>query len=128
VKARDVNAVLTLAALYDPRMKRVDAVEQADMAAAWAELLVGVDIDAALAAVKAHYSVSRDAIMPADILDRVGWEPPSTYENITARVAAAQKKAELEKRGITEDELEKHKHDPAWIREHFSDAMGSLQQ
>jgi hypothetical protein len=128
VNALEANVVLTKAALLDPRMKRVDQVEQADMATAWAEVLVDVDVQEALAAVVAHYRTAREPIMPADILDRVGWEAPSPYENITAHVAAAQKLRALERAGVTEADFEKHKHDPAWIRKHFPDAMGHLEQ
>lgn len=88
--AVEANVVLTKAALLDPRMKRVDPVEQADMATAWAEVLADVPLEQALTAVTEHYRMSRDAIMPADILERVGVvdEPASPYRNITAELAA----------------------------------------
>jgi hypothetical protein len=123
VNAIEANVVLTRAALLDPRMKRVDVAEQADMASAWAEVLVDVELAAALEAVTAHYRTSRDPIMPADVLARAGWEEPSPYENITAQVAAEQKRRALESAGVTEAEFEQHQHDPAWIRGHFPDAI-----
>lgn len=128
MNALEANVVLTKAALLDPRMKRIDQVEQADMATAWAEALADVDVQEALAAVVAHYRTAREPIMPADILDRVGWEAPSPYENITARVAADQKRRALEQAGVTEDEFDANKTNPAWIRAHFPDAMGHLEQ
>jgi hypothetical protein len=128
VNGRQANILLTRAALLDPRMKRVDEQEQADMAIAWAEVLVDVELDAALEAVAAHYRTSRDPIMPADILTRVGWVEPSPYENITARVAAEQKRRALEGAGVTEAEFEKHQHDAAWIHAHFPEALPAPDQ
>jgi pyoverdine/dityrosine biosynthesis protein Dit1 len=118
-------------------MKRFASYLEVDKIAveSWHALLEPVVPDAgvlreAIMAVFREESDSRDlsARIVAAARDLTGWEPPSPYENITARVVAAQKKAELEKRGITEDEFEKHKHDPAWIRQHFPDAMGHLEQ
>jgi hypothetical protein len=128
VNAIEANVVLTRAALLDPRMKRVDEVEQADMATAWAEVLVDVPLKAALEAVAAHYRTSREPIMPADILSRAGWEEPSPYENITAQVATALKLRALERAGVTEAEFDAHKNDAAWISARFPDAMGHLEQ
>lgn len=128
MNAIEANIVLTRAALLDPRMKRVDLDEQADMAGAWAEVLVDVELAAALEAVTSHYRTSREPIMPADILTRAGWEEPSSYENITARVAAEQKRRALEAAGVTEAEFEQHQHDPAWIRAHFPDVLPAPDQ
>jgi hypothetical protein len=123
VNAVEVNIMLTKAALVDPRMKRVDEDEAFERAVLWAELLDDVSLEDGLAAVREHYRSSNDAIMPADILTRAGWVEPSPYENITARVAAEQKRRALEAAGVTEAEFEKHQHDAAWIRKHFPDAL-----
>lgn len=67
---REANVLLTRAALLDPRMKRVDSREQADMAEAWASALSrrGVTLEAAVDAVEEHYLTSRDAITIADVV------------------------------------------------------------
>jgi hypothetical protein len=128
VNGVEVNILLTKAALRDPRMKRVDAVEQADMAEEWATDLADVTLVDAIGAMRAHYRTSRDPIMLADILSRVGWVEPSPYENITARVAAEQKRRALEAAGVTEAEFDAHQHDAAWIRAHFPDALPAPDQ
>jgi hypothetical protein len=128
VNAVEVNIMLTKAALVDPRMKRVDEDEAFDRAVLWAELLDDVSLEDGLVAVREHYRSSNDAIMPADILARAGWVEPSPYENITARVAAEQKRRALEAAGVTEAEFDAHQHDAAWIRAHFPNAIGPLEQ
>lgn len=59
--------VLAAASLRDPRMPRPTDPAAAATAAALAEDLAGIDPDAALAAVSAHYRESPDRIMPAHI-------------------------------------------------------------
>jgi hypothetical protein len=68
VNARDVNIMLTKAALLDARMKRNDPVEQADMATEWAFILHDVTLPAALDAVRAHYRRETRTITPADVV------------------------------------------------------------
>ena len=80
--------LLTRAALLDPRMKRVDPVEHADMATAWAEVLHDVDLEPALTAVAVHYRSSREPIMPADVLALVGVPAaPSPYRSVDAELS-----------------------------------------
>lgn len=67
MNAFEANVLLTKAALLDPRMKRVDPVEQADMATAWAEVLDDIPLLAALAAVREHYRREPRTITPADV-------------------------------------------------------------
>lgn len=64
---REVNILLTKAALLDPRMKRTDQREQADMAIAWAEVLADVTLADGINAVNAHYATDTRAVTPADI-------------------------------------------------------------
>lgn len=120
---REVNIVLTAAALRDPRMKRTDALEQADMAAAWAEDLADVALDDALAAVKAHYATSREPVMIADILALVGQtpveDPWAHVHDVTPDIEAESRARALAAAGVTEDEWEAHKADPAWVAARF---------
>jgi hypothetical protein len=65
----EMNAVLTFAALLDPRMKRSDPAEAADRAEAWALAVPGeVTVEAARAAVAEHYQQSRESLMVADLI------------------------------------------------------------
>lgn len=72
MNAREANSFLTEAALIDPRMKRVNVVEEADMASMWAEVLLDVDLDEARAAMRARYGAPTIPIMPARVLEHVG--------------------------------------------------------
>lgn len=117
MNAREANVLLTRAALLDPRMKRVDVAEQADMASAWAEVLEDVGLDAGLEAVTAHYRVSSAALMPADVLELVGvsadpWAGVRDLdrENYLEQLAAA---------NVTEAEVEAHRGDRAWVEAKF---------
>lgn len=87
---REANVLLTKAALLDPRMKRVDLAEQADMATAWASALTrgGVDLPAALTAVEEHYLTSREAITVADIVAAAGVPSLPGVVDITAELEA----------------------------------------
>lgn len=86
----EANAVLTRAALIDPRMKRVNPQEQADMATAWASTLTrgGIELSAALVAVEEHYLVSRDAVTVADIVERAAQQQLPGIRDITADLEA----------------------------------------
>ena len=94
---------LTTAGVIDPRMKRVDPVEQADMATAWARVLADVSLEDALAALEQHYRQSRDAIMPADVLAllRIDVSSVSVIPDRTAEVLAESRRAQLEAAGTT---------------------------
>lgn len=63
----EANVLLTAAALLDPRMKRVDPHEQADMATAWAGVLADVSLADALRVLPEHYRVSTDRLMPGNV-------------------------------------------------------------
>ena len=119
--AREVNVLLTEAALRDPRMKRTDPVEQADMATVWAEDLADVSLEDARAAVKAHYATSREPVMIADILARCGVveDPWAHLPDDSEAIYAASKKAALEKAGVSDEEWEANRGSAAWVREHF---------
>jgi len=69
---------LTRAAMLDPRMKRVDPVDQADMAEAWSTVLDDVALDAALIVLREHYRSSSDPITPAAIVAGIGAEPTTS--------------------------------------------------
>lgn len=79
MKTTEMNAVLTYAALLDPRMKRIDPEEAADRAEAWAAALdaagVEADADTARAAVERHYVTSREPLMVADLIDLIEPNP-----------------------------------------------------
>ena len=112
---------LTTAGVIDPRMKRVDPVEQADMATAWARVLADVSLEDALAALEQHYRQSRDAIMPADVLAllRIDVSSVSVIPDRTAEVLAESRRAQLEAAGLTEADVAEHSHDPAWLAARF---------
>lgn len=112
---------LTKAALLDPRMKRVNPIEQADMASMWAEVLADVDLDAALGALRTHYRAESAAIMPANVLEAVGVEdePASRYRDIMPELEAQWKAEALAEAGVTAAEFEAHEHDVAWLRAKF---------
>jgi hypothetical protein len=63
VNVGEARAVLDLARMLDNKIGEVDDAK----AALWAELLPDVEIRAAVAAIKAHYAVSADTVMPAHI-------------------------------------------------------------
>lgn len=122
--AREVNIVLTRAALLDPRMKRVDPEEQADMALAWADALADVPLDVALAAVSAHYRASREPLMLADLVAAAGVDAtPDEWEHLDRvdddQVLALSRTRELAAAGVTEAEYAAHADDVAWLREKF---------
>jgi len=116
VNAREVNILLTKAALRDPRMKRVNAAEQKDMAVEWATDLAGVSLDDALEAVRAHYAVSREPIMIADILERCGVveDPWEHLPDVDAELAPIRRERALEAAGVTEEEFAANWRDPEW--------------
>lgn len=86
MNAREVNVLLTNAALLDGRFRR-DAQERADMATAWARVLADVPLEAGLDALAAHYREESRAVMPADIVARAGesaaWTPASSSVALT---------------------------------------------
>lgn len=65
--AKIAAAVLAKASSVDPRMPTASPAT----VLAWAELLAGIHLDEALAAVADHYHASRDPIMPADVVSLV---------------------------------------------------------
>ena len=109
--------LLTRAALLDPRMKRVDVGEQADMASAWAEVLEDVSLEVGLEAVTAHYRASSVALMPADVLEHAG-----ISDNPWAGVRDLDRESyleQLEAAGVTEAEVEAHRGDRVWVEAKF---------
>ncbi|WP_382307328.1 hypothetical protein [Herbiconiux sp. UC225_62] len=117
--ADETIVFLTRAALLDPRMKRVDPAEYADMAIAWADLLDDVPLEVALAALRKHYRESSDTITPARIVDLANLAVPPALPDITAEVEAESKRAQLAAAGVTEAEYEAHRFDAAWIAARF---------
>jgi hypothetical protein len=120
VTDEEALALLAWAAHLDPRLKRTNEEEFASVAEAWAEVLTDVTVDEAKAAVVEHYRVSREPLMPADVLERVGWEPPSPHENITDQVAERLLQDAIDAAGVTRAQLEAAvaRRDVAWIRAH----------
>lgn len=64
---REVNVLLTNAALLDARLRR-EPEERAQMATAWAQLLGDVPLQVGMAALQQHYREEIRPIMPADIV------------------------------------------------------------
>jgi len=94
---------LTRAAMLDPRMKRIDPVDQADMAEAWSVVLDDVALDAALIILREHYREHSDSITPADVVAGVGAEAiTSPYPQIHD----GSKRAVLESFGTTPEEYD----------------------
>lgn len=121
MNAREANVLLTRAALLDPRMKRVDVGEQADMASAWADVLEDVALAVALEAVTVHYRVSSTALMPADVLEYAGVtaDPWAGVRDLDRENYLEQ----LEAAGVTEAEVEAHRGDRAWVEAKFGRAI-----
>lgn len=101
----EVNALLTHAAKFDPRMKRNDPVEQADIAEAWAGAIPDevTLIDARLA-VEAHYRAEVRPFMLADLTALAGVAEVSTWVDRTDEVLDAIARRELAELGTTPEE------------------------
>lgn len=116
---REVNVLLTNAALLDARLRR-EPEERAQMATAWAQILSDVSLEVGMAALQQHYREETRPIMPADIVavadavtpDRVrltdgpewlrrnGVDP----EQFQARIEAGERPARvLRELGVTSD-------------------------
>lgn len=114
-------ALLTKAALIDPRMKRADPHEWADMATAWADVLDDVTLADAADALRRLQRGRRgtDApILPGDILDEIGEvvAAPGIGEDLTEQLGM---RRALEDAGVTEAEYRAHAHDRAWVEATF---------
>lgn len=103
MNAREVNVLLTNAALLDGRLRR-DAQERADMATAWARILADVPLDAGLDALATHYREATTVVMPADIVTRAGeaqaWMPAPSP------VALTDGPSWLREHGVNPDEFQ----------------------
>lgn len=91
--------LLTMAARIDPRMKRVDPNEQADMATAWATVLDDVTLEDAIAAARAHYrSDGTRTLTPADIVAHAesALRSASDAGNVTELRLARESRGEIE--------------------------------
>ncbi|QJU54366.1 hypothetical protein SCB71_14565 [Herbiconiux sp. KACC 21604] len=119
MNAAEVNVFLTRAALLDPRMKRVDPMEQADMATAWADVLDDVALVAALTALKQHYRGSSDPITPARVVELAVREMEPVLPDITGEVVAEDMRRQLAAAGVSEADWRRYGHNPAWVAEHF---------
>jgi hypothetical protein len=118
--AAEVNVFLTRAALLDPRMKRVDPREQADMSIAWADVLDDVSLEVALAALKTHYRSSSDTITPARVIELAPGVTAAVLPDITAEIVAESKREQLAAAGVTEAEFLANQHDAAWVAARFA--------
>lgn len=121
MNAREVNVFLTRAALLDSRMKRVDPVEQADMAAAWADALPDVTLEDGIRALNRHVRSSAETIRPAHILAIVGVvnEPARTIPNLDMEIMREQLMPQLEAADVEWDEFWERKHDRDWVLSTF---------
>lgn len=95
MNAREVNALLTEISTVDGRLRKQSSEEQATLAVLWSEILdPDLTLDAARAAVRAHYAVETRAIMPADLNAAVPvWRGPSDAGDVTAQRLAAKARA-----------------------------------
>lgn len=98
---REVNALFTEAGRIDPRMRRNNPEERADMATSWARLLADVAPSDAVWALDQHYRQSTAAIMPADIIALVADMPDPEP------VGLEDGRGWLERRGIDADEFDR---------------------
>lgn len=123
--AVEANVLLTRAALIDPRMKRNDPVEQADMAEAWAEVLADVAPADAARAMREHYATETRPLMPADVRAILGLGPlqRDSIPSIDAEVLAASKARVLAAAGVTAEEYAAHEHDFEWVRARFGPVL-----
>lgn len=121
MNAREVNVFLTRAALLDSRMKRVDPVEQADMAAAWADALPDVSLQDALRALNQHVRSSAESIRPAHITAIVGVvdEPGRAIPNLDLEIMREQLMPQLEAAGVSWQTFWERKHDRDWVLSTF---------
>jgi hypothetical protein len=104
----EVNAVLTFAALLDSRMKRTDPNEMADRAEAWALTIPAeVTVEAARAAVTAHYQRSSEVLMVADLIALAGVAEVSPWVDRTDEALLAIATRELAALGTTPEEYRK---------------------
>jgi hypothetical protein len=119
VNAAEVNVFITRAALLDPRMKRVDPNEQADMVIAWADVLDDVPLDVALDALRQHYRSSSDSITPGRVVELANVAAAPVLPDITEEIIAEDMQKQLVAAGVTEAEWRTHGHDLAWVAAHF---------
>jgi hypothetical protein len=71
MNALEANTLITKIAHIDPRVKRRNPEEQAQMADTWASLLPDVSLADALDAAFVHYRRSAEVLMPSHILNKV---------------------------------------------------------
>ncbi|MDD7930106.1 hypothetical protein [Microbacterium thalli] len=104
MNAREVNVLLTQAALLDGRLRR-DPQERADMATAWSRVLADVSLPAGMDALAAHYREESRAVMPADIVARAG--ESETWKPAPSSVALADGPEWLRSNGVDPDEFQR---------------------
>lgn len=90
MNAREANVLLTQVSMLDGRFKRTPE-EQAQMAIAWASVLVDVDLQPALDAVNDHYAAETRGIMPADIVAACPVRSSSWAGNVTEQRLARER-------------------------------------
>lgn len=117
MNAREANILLTRVAMLDPYWRRMEAVEQAERAQAWADVLDDVSLTVGLEAVTAHYRASSTTLMPADVLEYAGVtaDPWAGVRDLDREAYLEQ----LEAAGVNEAEIEAHRGDRAWVEAKF---------
>lgn len=113
----EANVLLTKAGIVDPRMRRTDPAEAADRAEAWAEILSDVALPDALEALAAHYRSSKDALMPADVLEHLG-VAPNRWAGIRD-LDEEENQRRLDAAGVTREDVLAHRHEPGWLERTF---------
>lgn len=93
---REVNVLLTQAALLDARLRR-DPEERAAMSTAWAQVLHEIPLKVALAALAVHYREETRTLMPADVVAFAAEHAAG------GRTRPADGRAWLEARGVDPD-------------------------
>jgi hypothetical protein len=119
----DALILVTKLALIDPRLKRTDPTDMADMATGWSEAftLHGVTLAEALPVAVRVQSMrlsSEPALTPGDIIAALGVSDEAVPD-LTAAHLVRDRARQLEAAGVSESDLVAHRGDPDWLAAHF---------
>lgn len=120
--ALQANALLTKAALIDPRLRRTNPRDQAEMADTWSQLLHDVplsDAETAMMALLRRMQGGDAPILPGDVLTELGVLGQETVVDLTPRALEVDKRRKLAAAGVTVQDVLDHQDDAAWLADHF---------
>jgi hypothetical protein len=84
--------------------------------AVWHDAVGEYEFDDAIHALRAHIREVPRMVYPADIVKRLAGDPNSwMYPDITAEMLREQRDEWLAVNGLTLEEFEANRHDPAWV-------------